>query len=92
MMVRDMSFYEDVQGQLRGLLTTLEDRLSSDQASLLTELIDANECGVALEMMTEILVEAADPVPDTELVEIKRLGDEMEMPAVVKAANELNGQ
>lgn len=58
----DSAYYEDLQGRLRALLITVGDQLSKITVELISELVDANECGVALEMMSEMLVETGAAV------------------------------
>ena len=71
--------HEEVQGKARGLLIELASQLPSVTVGLVEEMIDANECGVALEIMSEMLVESRAVVsPDqlamvSELVRIMRL-------------------
>jgi hypothetical protein len=57
-MVMDASEYEELQGRVRGLLISVADQLPPVTARLVAEMIDANECGVALETMSEMLVES----------------------------------
>jgi hypothetical protein len=64
----DASYFEDLQGRLRALLINVAEMLPLLTVGLVTEMIDANECGVALEMMSEILVES-EAVLDTAIVE-----------------------
>jgi len=86
----DSTYYEDIQGRLRGLLIELGRHFARDQAALISELIDANECGVALEMMSQILDEGKAPVPKEQVTEIARLGEQMDLPDVVRISGELN--
>jgi hypothetical protein len=51
----DSVYYENLQGSLRGLLILVADQLPESTVSLLNELIDANECGVAVEILSEAL-------------------------------------
>jgi hypothetical protein len=50
--------FEEVQGRLRGLLITVADQLPTFTVGLVDEMIGANECGLALETMSEMLVES----------------------------------
>jgi hypothetical protein len=50
--------YEDLQGRLRWLLIRNEDQLPKTTVEFITEFIDANECGLALETLSEMLVES----------------------------------
>lgn len=69
--------FEELQGRLRGLLFVLADRLPSITVGLVAELIDANECGVALEIIIEMLVESGALIDTAELRIVERLADEM---------------
>lgn len=88
-MARDISYYEEIQGLLRGLLISLEDHFSRDQAAFISEEIDANELGIALEMMSEILSDANGVIPNEHVVEISRLGEEMGLSGVVEIAGRM---
>jgi hypothetical protein len=50
--------FEEVQGRLRGILITVADQLPAFTVGLVEEMIGANECGLALETMSEMLVES----------------------------------
>jgi hypothetical protein len=52
------NIHEEMQGRVRGLLILVADQLPERTASLVEELIDHNESGVALEIMSDILVES----------------------------------
>lgn len=88
-MTLDSTYYEDLQGRLRGLLIDLEGHFTRDQAALLGELIDANECGVALEMLSEILREVGASLRIEQINEIVRLAEQMDLPNVVTIASEM---
>jgi hypothetical protein len=51
----DLAEYEQIGGFLRGLLVRLDDRLPAQDLDLITEFIDANELGLALEQMADAL-------------------------------------
>lgn len=76
------AYFEDLQGRLRAVLINVAELLPSLTVGLVTEMIDANECGVALEMMSEMLVES-EAVLDVTIVEnFARLVEVMGMEAV----------
>ena len=91
-MTFDSTHYEDLQGRLRGLLIEFQNRFAREQGSMLDELIDANECGIALEMMTEILAEADASIPKDQINQIAQLAEEMKLPTVLKLASEMKVQ
>jgi hypothetical protein len=51
----DSTYYEDLRGLLMGLLIELSDRLPALTSGLVTEFIDHDELGLALETMAEML-------------------------------------
>jgi hypothetical protein len=64
----DAAYYEDIRGRVRGILISTSEHLPADQVGRLDGIIDANESGIALEMLSEMLVEVGASV-DTEIVE-----------------------
>jgi hypothetical protein len=72
-MTSDASRYEELQGRLRGVLITVSDQLPSFTVGLVDEMIDANECGVALETMSEMLVEADGRIEEGVFVAVEHL-------------------
>jgi hypothetical protein len=72
-----VSRHEEVQGRTRGLLITLAPQLPAVTVGIVDEMIDANECGVALEIMSEMLVESGGRISEVTLSEVASLVDEM---------------
>jgi hypothetical protein len=66
-----MNAYERAEERLRLLLPTLAGRLGSQDARSVEELIDHNECGVALENMCAQLHEFDAALSTTELDELR---------------------
>jgi hypothetical protein len=52
------SYYEELRGRVQALLIEVADQLPAFTVDLVTELIDANEPGVAVETISEMLAEA----------------------------------
>ncbi|WAX55711.1 MafI family immunity protein [Jatrophihabitans cynanchi] len=75
----DRADYEDIAGQLRGLLIRLDDRLSSKDAALIAEFIDVGEPGLALEWMADQLSEYDQPLASDERVDMLALVERMQM-------------
>lgn len=75
----DRGHYEEIAGQLRGLLIRLEDRLPSKDVALIAEFIDANELGLALEQMADVLSEDEQPLNAEERADMLSLVDRMQM-------------
>lgn len=76
-MTYDAAYYEDLQGRLRGLLIEVAKELPSVTVGLVDELIDANECGVALEMISDMLVESDGRIDVLVLTDVERLVEDM---------------
>ena len=62
----DPGSYEDLAGRLYGLLIGLEDRLSSDDASVVYQLIDARHYALALEELARTLAHRQIRITDQE--------------------------
>jgi flagellar biosynthesis protein FliR len=84
----DRAEYEEIAGRLRGLLIRLDDRLSATDVTLVAEFIDANELGLALEQMADVLSEDEQPVTAAERVDMLDLVIRMEMDGRVAGALE----
>jgi hypothetical protein len=74
--------YEDIQGRLRGLLITVADQLPAVTVGIVSEMIDANECGVALEILSEMLVQSAARISAETLADVSALVQMMDMDKV----------
>ncbi|MCU1489439.1 MAG: hypothetical protein JWM85_844 [Acidimicrobiaceae bacterium] len=73
----DAAYYEDLRGRVRGLLIATSEFFPPDQVGRVDVIIDANESGVALEMLGEMLVEVR-AVVDSDIVEqFERLAQDM---------------
>jgi hypothetical protein len=71
--------YEEIAGRLRGLLICLMDRLPDKDLILIAEFIDANELGLALEQMADVLSEDQQPLTPDERSDMLTLVDRMHM-------------
>jgi hypothetical protein len=79
------SHYEDLQARMRGLLISIGAWISPEQLSLFNELVDANECGVALDMLTEALASANAKIDDAVIQDVRSLSDDMRLsPAILE--------
>lgn len=65
--------FEELQGRLRGLLITVADQLPAFTVGLVDEMIGANECGLALETMSEMLVESDSRIECDVVVAVEEL-------------------
>lgn len=75
----DRANYEEIGGILHGLLIRLDDRLPGKNISLITEFIDANELGLALEQMAHLLAKNKQRVSAEERADILSLAKRMRM-------------
>ncbi|UQX89633.1 MafI family immunity protein [Jatrophihabitans telluris] len=75
----DGAEYEEIAGQLRGLLIRLDDRLSSTDGSLIAELIDVGEVGLAVEQMADQLSEYDQPLAADERADLLTLVERLQL-------------
>ncbi len=75
----DRVCYEEIAGVLRGLLIRLDDRLPAKDVTLIAEFIDANELGLALEQIADVLSEDEQPPAAGERADMLRLVDRMQL-------------
>lgn len=75
----DRAYYEEIAGQLHGLLLRLDDRLPGKDVTLIAEFIDANELGLALEQMADVLSEDEQPLTSDERADMLVLVERMQM-------------
>jgi hypothetical protein len=75
----ESAYYEEIAGRLHGLLIRLDDRLPGTDVTLIAEFIDANELGLALEQMADLLSENGKPLSTDERDDMLALVDRMGM-------------
>ena len=75
----DRACYEQIAGELRGLLIQLDDRLPGKDVTLIAEFIDANELGLALEQMADALSEDVQPLAASERADMLALAARIQM-------------
>ena len=75
----DRAYYEEIAGELRGLLIRVDNRLAQEDAKLIAEFIDANELGLALEQMADVLSEDERPLDSAERADMLALASRMRM-------------
>lgn len=75
----DRGYYEEIAGLLHCLLVRLDDRLPGQQGTLISEFIDANELGLALEQLADVLSEDEQPLSPDERADMLALADRMQM-------------
>jgi len=87
----DAFHYEDLRGRVRGVLITVSEAFPARQVGVVEELIDANEPGVALEMLVGMLVEARVSIAESTIEQIEGLVKEMRLSAdTVQLLTDLN--
>lgn len=75
----DREYYEEIAGVLHGLLARLDDRLPGKDVTLIAEFIDANELGLALEQLADVLSEDEKPISVDERADMLALVARMQM-------------
>ena len=75
----DRAYYEEIAGLLHGFLVRLDDRLPGKDVTLIAELIDANELGLALEQLADVLSQDELPLALEERADMLALADRMHM-------------
>lgn len=73
----DAAYYEDLIGQLYGLVIRLSDRLPADQAQWLHHVIDVGEYGLALDDMAGMLAHGQIAITSQERRDMLALADQM---------------
>ena len=76
------SYYDDLRGRVRAVLFIVAEQLPRMTVELVTELIDANESGVALETISEVLVERESRITADTLDMVRALVTTMGLDAV----------
>lgn len=77
-------YYEELQARLRALLIATGTWISTEQLSLLNELVDANEPGIALDMFSEALATSGARIDETLFRDTQSLAEQMKLkPEVV---------
>jgi hypothetical protein len=73
----DAVYYEDLRGRVRGVLIAVAEHLQAQEVGLVDELIEANESGLALELLTVMLVETGVKVDPRVVEQIDQLAGDM---------------
>lgn len=85
------NYHDDVRSRLHALTDTCERWLRPNEVAVLNDLIEANESGVALEILSEILPEANATLDERTLLEVTDLVQRMGLdPAVRERLAKLN--
>jgi hypothetical protein len=75
----DLDYYEELQARLRALLIAIGTWISTEQLSLFNELVDANELGIALDMLSEALVTSGARIDATLFRGMQSLTEQMKL-------------
>lgn len=75
----DAAYYEEIAGIVRGLTVRLDDRLSETDLVLITEFLEANELGLALKQIADVLCEDEQPVTADERADMLALANRMQL-------------
>ena len=78
----NVAHFEELQGRLRGLLSMVAPHLPAVTVQLVAEMIDANECGVALETVSEMLGESRSAISADVLAIVSELTTALHLPGV----------
>jgi hypothetical protein len=79
----DLDYYEELQARLRALLITTGSRISTEQLSLFSELVDANEPGLTLDMLSEALTTSGAGIDETLSRDMQSLAEQMRLKSEV---------
>ena len=85
----DASYYEELQGRVRGLLIRVGDWLEQDEASLIDSFIDANEIELALTTICDLLAELDATLSHDAVDEMERLAERMQLTDPVRSITAL---
>ena len=78
----DQAHYEDLANDLRAILRSVDGQVSRSTAQLLAELVDHNEPGVALEILTAELIAGAMAISSETYGAIMALSVTMSMTSI----------
>lgn len=78
-MAFDTSNHDDIRGRVRGLLITVAEQLPAVTAGLVDELLDANEQGIAVELLSEMLVESNARISPETIAMFEDVVEEMKL-------------
>lgn len=71
--------HDRIRGRVRGLLISLAEQLPPVTVGLVDELLDANEQGIAVEMLSEMLVESGARLSADDLAVFEEVIDAMQL-------------
>jgi hypothetical protein len=72
-------YYEELQARMRAILIAVGSSIPPEQISLLNELVDANEPGVALDILTEALADSETKISQADFEDIKSVAERMKL-------------
>jgi hypothetical protein len=77
-------YYDDVRSRLHALVDTCGPWFRPNEVAVLNDLVEANESGVALEMLSEMLPEADAMLDGQTLLELTDLAKQMGLDPAVR--------
>ena len=75
----DAAYYAALESRVKRLVGSVEHSLPPDQIAQLLELAEHNEPGLAIEMLSEMLVDLDAPVPRPLFDELRSLAETMRL-------------
>ena len=86
-------YYEELQARMRAIVIAVGYSIPPEQLPLLNELVDANEPGVALDILTEALADSGSQISQADFEDMKLLAEKMGLAsAVIDRVRPLAGQ
>lgn len=76
-------YHQEMQQRVRGILIMVGEFTSAEQLALFNDLVDANEYGVALDMLTEALASSGSKIDTAVFRDIQSLSEQMKLGAEV---------
>lgn len=73
------SYYDEIRGRIMAVFIDVADLLPSSTRDFVTEELDANELGVALQAIVEVLAEVGGVVTEGSVAEMEALAKTMGM-------------
>ena len=70
-------YHQEMQHKVRAILIMTGASISPEQLGLFNDLVDANEYGIALDMLTETLVASGAKIDATAFRDIQSLSEQM---------------
>ncbi len=76
-------YYKELQARVRAILINVGSSISPEELSLFNELVDANEPGVVVDMLTEALADSNAEVSQADFEDIKTVAEMMKLDSAI---------